>query len=272
MTFNLHSGQRARHGTFVPVSAAAALSHEVALELCQLAQRSTELALYRSAALALIGKCVPFEAALFHELSPRIPLSRGAILGIELAALDAGRRGWDDNAVLFARLRELALANEGVATDRAAFARDARVSAAWRERVCKPLSIRSAMIGHLIVQERIISVLLLCRRSRAAFSGRDESALKALLPALAIGDALQQTLADRAQPLTGPPTELRCTDQRLTARQRELVERVALGHTNAQIAAALGLSEHTVRNLLTATRQRIGAANRAELVRLAVLR
>jgi DNA-binding CsgD family transcriptional regulator len=69
-----------------------------------------------------------------------------------------------------------------------------------------------------------------------------------------------------------PPTQLRCSDQRLTPRQRELVERVALGHTNAQIAAALSLSENTVRNLLTATRQRIGAANRAELVRLAVLR
>jgi DNA-binding CsgD family transcriptional regulator len=174
--------------------------------------------------------------------------------------------------VLFARLRELALENEGVATDRAAFARDARVREAWRERVCKPLRIRSAMIGHLIVQERIVSVMLLCRRSRAAFSQRDESALKQLLPALALGDALLQALADRAQALTGPPTQLRCSDQRLTPRQRELVERVALGHTNAQIAAALSLSENTVRNLLTATRQRIGAANRAELVRLAVLR
>jgi DNA-binding CsgD family transcriptional regulator len=71
---------------------------------------------------------------------------------------------------------------------------------------------------------------------------------------------------------SGPSTQLRCFDQRLTPRQRDIVERVALGHTNDQIGEALGLSPNTVRNLLTETRRRLGAANRAELVRLAVLR
>ena len=245
---------------------------DLALEICRLAQESSELPEYRRSALALLSKAIPFDSGLFHELSPRVPLSRGALIGIELDALQAGLKGWDDNAVIFARLRELALSNGGVATDRAAFARDARVREAWRERVCKPLKIRSAMIGHLIVQERIVSVVGLFRRSNAVFSAQEQARMQALSPALAIGDALHQTLADQRSGLVGPPTQLRCTDQRLTPRQRELVERVALGHTNAQIGEALGLSEHTVRNLLTATRQRVGAANRAELVRLAVLR
>ncbi|MBC7171090.1 MAG: DNA-binding response regulator, partial [Polyangiaceae bacterium] len=40
----------------------------------------------------------------------------------------------------------------------------------------------------------------------------------------------------------------------------------------ASIGRALGISEHTVRNLLVQVRARLGAANRAEIVRLAVLR
>ena len=62
-----------------------------------------------------------------------------------------------------------------------------------------------------------------------------------------------------------------CVDGRLTARQRDIVSRVALGQTNAQIATALGLSANTVRNHLARVFARIGASNRAELVRLAVL-
>ncbi|HKU39122.1 MAG TPA: LuxR C-terminal-related transcriptional regulator, partial [Polyangiales bacterium] len=99
---------------------------------------------------------------------------------------------------------------------------------------------------------------------------RDQATMRALVPALAVGDALQQALAARA--LRGPAVRLRCQDQRLTPRQREIVERVALGHTNAQIGAALGVSANTVRNLLTDVRRRLAAANRAEIVRLAVLR
>jgi DNA-binding CsgD family transcriptional regulator len=50
------------------------------------------------------------------------------------------------------------------------------------------------------------------------------------------------------------------------------VERVALGHSNEQIAAGLGLSANTVRNHLARVFARVGSSNRADLVRLAVLR
>ena len=59
---------------------------------------------------------------------------------------------------------------------------------------------------------------------------------------------------------------------------RQIAQRVASFHwrnalrSSSAIGEALGLSAHTVRNLLTETRRRVGAANRAELVRLAVLR
>jgi DNA-binding NarL/FixJ family response regulator len=85
--------------------------------------------------------------------------------------------------------------------------------------------------------ERIVSALLLCRRRGAEFTEQEERALQSLLPPIAIGDALQQTWIDKSP--SGPPTQLRCFDQRLTPRQRDIVERVALGHTNDQIGEAL---------------------------------
>jgi len=243
---------------------------QLTLELCELARQRADLVGYRASVLERLQSYLPMDVAVFHELSPRVPLNRAALRGVSLETLEAGRAGWDENAVLFGRLRELALQSAGVASDREAFANDARARAAWRERVSKPLGLSSALLAHLVVNERLVSVLLLGRRSARGFSAREQSTLTRLLPAIAVGDALQQSLAQGS--VAGPPTALRCVDQRLTPRQRELVERVALGHTNEEIARALGLSANTVRNLLTETRQRLGAANRAELVRLAVLR
>lgn len=243
---------------------------QLSLELCELARQRADLTGYRQTVLARLSEHLPFDVAVFHEFSPRIPLSRAALHGVSTETLEAGRAGWDENAVLFGRLRELALSQDGVAGDREAFANDARARSAWRTRVCRPLGIQSALLAHLVVNERLISALLLGRRSARGFTLAEQRALARLLPAVAVTDALQQSLLEGS--VAGPPTQLRCLDQRLTPRQRELVERVALGHTNAEIGQALGLSANTVRNLLSETRQRVGAANRAELVRLAVLR
>lgn len=72
-------------------------------------------------------------------------------------------------------------------------------------------------------------------------------------------------------PTASVPTALPCEDQWLTGRQREIVEHVAMGHTNGAIAQAMGISPNTLRNHLVEVFRRLGAANRAEVVRLAVL-
>lgn len=72
-------------------------------------------------------------------------------------------------------------------------------------------------------------------------------------------------------PRASSAVRLRCRDQRLTARQRQLVEHFALGHSNQEVATALELSPNTVRNHLARVRERVGAANRADLIGLAVL-
>ena len=85
-----------------------------------------------------------------------------------------------------------------------------------------------------------------------------------MAPTLAVVDALHQSL-DQA-PQRAVPTRLRCEDQRLTPRRREIVEQVAMGHTNEAIARALGVSPNTLRNHLAEVFRRLDASNRADVV------
>jgi PAS domain S-box-containing protein len=56
----------------------------------------------------------------------------------------------------------------------------------------------------------------------------------------------------------------------LTPRQREVLEQMATGHLNKQIAFTLGLSEQTVKMHRALLMQRLGAATTADAIRIAV--
>ncbi len=66
----------------------------------------------------------------------------------------------------------------------------------------------------------------------------------------------------------GHPT-FNASIRELTVREREILERIARGRDNAQIAAHLGLSEKTVRNSITRIFDKLGVANRAQAIVLA---
>ena len=53
----------------------------------------------------------------------------------------------------------------------------------------------------------------------------------------------------------------------LTPREIEVLRLLSLGLANKEIAARLGISEHTVKFHLSAIYSKLGAANRAEAVR-----
>ena len=245
-------------------------TEDCAKALCGLALESPTRAAWRQAALQRLSSEIEFEAGLFHELSPRVSLEHAGRIGIDLSKVDATRGSWDQNAVELARLQIRALAQGGVATDREAFASNKRARQIWKRRVATPLGLRSVLAAHLVLEERIISVVLLGRRHLPPFSSVERKAFAPLVPVLTVCDA--RHLPRLEGPMPGVSTTVRCVDQRLTGRQRQVVEQVAMGRTNAEIGTALGISANTVRNLLVEARRRLDAANRAELMRLSVMR
>lgn len=227
---------------------------------------------FRERALDLLQPHVPFDAAFVHALNPRVPLEQGVFRNLDPARLAKTLASWDQYAVDLARWRSTALAQRGVAVDTEVFSPRERTKLDYFVHFSRPLRIRTCALVHLVVRERVLAVMALLRtRDPRPFAPDETALLRAAAPVLALGDALAQS-APVVAPLAQRDHAPVCVDTRLTARQRELVSRVALGQTNPQIAAALGRSTNTVRNQLARAMERVGAGNRAELVRLAVLR
>jgi DNA-binding NarL/FixJ family response regulator len=65
------------------------------------------------------------------------------------------------------------------------------------------------------------------------------------------------------------PTKSTQPEPLLTEREREVLELIAAGETNAEIAGALYLSPHTIKEHTSALYRKLGARNRAEAVQLA---
>lgn len=238
-------------------------------ELAELARTSEDLVNFRAGALASLQRALPSDASLFHELSPRSPLARAAMLNVDAAWLSSTLSTWDEMAVLFGAIVIDGQAHGGVGLARRAFKGRSAIRREWTKRIA-PLGVADLVMLHLVVHERIISAVVLGRkRARAVFSDSELDLLAQLAPVLSVCDAwLQQ----RAGAPAGMPVAVRCMDGRLTPRQQSVVEQVALGHADHEIAEALQISPHTVRNLLVTIRTRLGAANRAEVVHRAVFR
>jgi DNA-binding CsgD family transcriptional regulator len=237
-------------------------------DLARLGVDHTELVPFRRAVLERLRRDVPFDAAIFHAFSPRVPLSTAALVGLAPDALAAAQPGWDALAVELAPMRELAN-RHGAAGDREAFPEGTASRARFLRLVARPFRMRRMAMVHLAVRGTVRSAIALFSRGSEAFDDRAIALLAALAPTIALADAL--LVADSDAPRAAARVALRCEDGRLTARQRGIVEHVAMGHTNEQIAAGLGLSPSTVRNHLAEVFRRLGASNRADLVRLAVL-
>jgi len=236
--------------------------------LDQLAVQASSLRDYRSGVLSLLGTLVRFDAAIYHALSPRVPLETGVLLNLDPAQVAGSLARWDDLAVELGPLRELAN-DKLVATDREAFPPGSRRRARFERHITKPFGMRSLCLVHLVVRDAVRAAIILLSVKQRTFEASLVSALQELAPTIAVADTLHASL--EGGPSARVPRRLVCRDERLTPRQRQLVELVALGHTNLAIADALGISANTARNHLARVFARVGAANRADLVRLAVL-
>jgi predicted ATPase/DNA-binding CsgD family transcriptional regulator len=91
---------------------------------------------------------------------------------------------------------------------------------------------------------------------------RERGARMSLYAALEYTTILTETASPQDREMSGAGT--------LSARERELVSLVAQGSTNAQVAAKLQISVHTVRSHLDRIRDKTGCRRRADLTRLAL--
>lgn len=104
---------------------------------------------------------------------------------------------------------------------------------------------------------------------RAMESGADAFLVKDA-PAAQLAAAVRKVLAgERVIDPTLAAAALADGASPLTERERDVLRTAADGSTNAEIAAALHLSQGTVRNYLSMAIQKMAARNRAEAVRMA---
>jgi DNA-binding NarL/FixJ family response regulator len=74
------------------------------------------------------------------------------------------------------------------------------------------------------------------------------------------------------QSLPSPPEPRSQThDNRLSDREKQVLQQVAHGLTHGQIATRLGISPHTVDTYIKRIRSKLGVGNKAELTRVALL-
>ena len=156
-----------------------------------------------------------------------------------------------------------ALAAGGAAIDREFFGVRELERKTYYQELMAPLHGRSTLIAYLTRRGQLEAKLVLGRvQSGPEFTEDARRLLVALLPTLSVCEAALRS------PTPEPATEVALT--RLTPREREIVQYLELGYTNAEIALACGTALSTVRNQLVSVFQKLGASTRAEVVALTI--
>ncbi len=132
--------------------------------------------------------------------------------------------------------------------------------------VYEPLGLRYQIAFHLpAASDRVLAVAL-SRRSRD-FNDRERDLLDRARPYLtqAYRNALAYERASRYGPSAGGTGQVSLLrGEGLTARQAEIVSRIARGASNAEIASDLGIGERTVQTHLRRAYRRLGVSSRFE--------
>lgn len=142
--------------------------------------------------------------------------------------------------------------------------------------VLEPIGARLLAAVPLRVGRSVVGILGLGRaRSSSRFGSEQLALMGRAAQVIAMGDALRQRAAGgwgaRHLETVSPVQSLReqlSEAEPLTRREREIVELVVMGYTNAQVGLALGTSSNTVRKQLVSIFRKVGAGSRAELVRI----
>jgi DNA-binding CsgD family transcriptional regulator len=233
----------------------AAADLERVLSVVESCERADDLESYRATTLAALASSVGFRRSTFFLTGPPEPLTTGTD-GVQLGF----RRSTMEHYVERHR-------DDPFRADPAVriLRRDGLVSldqlAGWLrpsehdyvERFLGPNTIRSQLCLWLDTDASTHGVVCILGDDEAAFDDRDRAILLALRPHLANLLALH---------LPSAPPGLTA---QLSEREQEVVALLAEGHTNAEIARALGISEDTVKKHVSRALAACRVRNRTEL-------
>jgi len=158
-------------------------------------------------------------------------------------------------------LVDAARAGDGVVIDSELFGRDLE-RLPYYDALMRPVRGRSTLMAFLTRPRREPKKLALgrCQGSRD-FDAGERALVAALVPTLTLASAAFGH-ADAGTPDAGACLE------RLTPREREVLDYLRLGYSNEQIGLALGTRPRTVRNQLSRAYEKLGVSTRAEAVGL----
>ena len=209
---------------------------------------------YELGLLEVLRGRVGFDIALFNRLDSR------STHGLDPQVARACRPLWPSFKQETLPVTLAASAQRGVAVDVDVLGWKRLERTAVYQQLMRPHRGTSTAFVCLTRHGSIATVLVL-GRTTGSYSDGELAYLRAIAPTLSVCEtaALAAPIA-RSEYATGIAS--------LTSREREVVAHLRLGHTNAQIALALGTAERTVRNQLSSIYEKLGVGSRAEAAAL----
>lgn len=212
---------------------------------------------YEAARHEWLERAVGFDASYFGAASPQ-QLVTPVVSGIDTQRVEyceaRAERYWQDQLALLRAARD----SGGVVADHDALSAQARDRMPFYREVVAAHGIRATAVALLRLRGQVSGCVFLGRTARGARFGGELGLLRRALPVLALADAVHAEHEPLAE-TTAPEAS------QLTRREREVLQLLCRGLTNAQIAAQLGSSPCTVKNQVSAILQKTRAVNRTQL-------
>lgn len=211
---------------------------------------------YEQARMEWLQRLIGFDLFYLGAAFPDVHLAC-ATAGVDAPSVQSCEAKADRYWVDRVALNRGVMLRGGVAVDVDVLSARQRSAMALYDEIMSPLGVRMVAAAVFAIDGRARSCLYLGRTLARTFDRSALDVLRDALPILALGARLQALTTKR--PVAPEP-------RRFSAREREIIDYVCLGLTNAEIATAIGTSPNTVKNQIASVLRKAEVANRTELV------
>lgn len=227
---------------------------------------------FRREALRWIDHHVGFDSALLGEAKPVGDADGPEIVGFDAAFLARFAAAPARYAPALAGIMSASMEVAAPVRDVDVYSSSQRARMPFYNEVIGPKGSRVMLVATLVIAGTPRGSLQISRNARGTtFRDRELAIVRTIQPILALGDGLHRPHAVSAATVAPAAPRAPVDDlPRLSPRERDVLEYLSLGLTNAEIALACGTSINTVRNQVASLLRKVGAASRTELVALAL--